>query len=1711
MRKRHRFDALSGSASAIGLLSGQRWGGSTPAFLQPRRGRAKSKRSKRNPLAFEMLEPRILLSGDPISSAVQTGLLDGLAAFKNFVQQLQQDAKLVEHLPIVSSSLGDVVHLPDRVQNEIVAPAQAYFAALPTGQQGTIQDLATALQAVPGITGTVLGQFADGEYLLTLQAWSNAQQGTAPINLPSSSTGINLQLGPTTALSTTATTTLNLSLGYDTKSNANTFFIEKASLTEQLQASLTGIGTSVKLGVGDASVAGGSATLNANASITLVDQSNANSRTYITQAEMASIALPQIETTTLSGSADLTLPISSSFLPGGPQTLKLDWSGDLSSVGTVSVGSVTGLGALGNLASLDTINGAMLQKAISALPSLITSATQGAAFAGNIPLIGNELGNLFDFGTKFADAANQITATSSLNDVTTALQSVLGKAVTVQVNSTDLEFVVSSSSSFDTSLPFALSQQVQGASLQLSGNIHATGTASASVRFGISFDTSKADQDRIYIIQGADSAFSIAFKAVTDNPISATAALGLLRLSATGTLRIGAQLGGSVDPNNPAQATLSLRDPNNTGRATLRQILANPASILATPTYTGAAEAALTLAGPGGTPTVPITIDYFLTNPTSPNIQVNTSAFGSLLTNPSGLLSSFQLTAGNVSTLAQIQQWAANIEAAFDATAGLTTSLPLVGDTLSHVLDLKPLLQAVNTALQAILQPGTNTAQFATSLANQLATLSTPELTLSADTAHIFAGLVSGTDANTLSSLGLPAGGDRLVFNLSLTAAESKSQQLTLSTGGNALGISFQATGTVTGSLGLGLTFGVDLSQPSPVDAFFVRLNNLTAGLDIAATNANFNASIGALGAQVKNGSFDLKVQASLAQAADKGAPAAPQTLNQVLGVSPGSYLSFTPIASSLTANLPLSAAFGGLASASATIQISGDPLSGNAPSVTLTGVNAPDFSNFTSVTPDSLLTILKTIANTIQQITGNNLLAQKVPFTSTTLGQVLNFGQKFLDDVVTPLTGSNGQPTFTGIQDLVTKLGGLAGVDPSSFAFGYDTSAHRMTIQLTLAESFDAVSSPFTYNLNIPALSNVLSASGSLSVSASGKVTVGIAVDLSDSGPEVDGGRALPNSEKLVSGQDAHFQLILDGNTANAISVTVAASDPHFDGTFTGLVNAVNASLQAALAAAGQDADLVAASVTGSSVGTVLAFKVKTGSGHTLSLQSQPDDPAVSVLGLIPSGTTSTSITGTKPLPANGTLASPASFTLTADGEAPVTITVPAGSYSSPAGIVNQVTTALASLNSTLNTAHFPNIVASLDTATSLYLVLSTTGFGDSIEVQATPGSAADTELGLPPNKIAQAGAPVITAIGSAGIPPLSGVLTQDANFSIAVDGRTPFAITIKAADTASFTTSNQLIDLINQKLQPVNADLASAGLDPVVAMVDMEALQQQSQSVPQGTDQSQNGSDPHIKFTTSGFGASIELKDSGGAAGIGIGADDKATAAPVTIAGSASLAQKLFLTDLELSAGIQIGGTFSASANFGIIGVTLSTVASDPTSISGQFDLKFSPNLQLSNLLANLGTLQNYVTGPTLTGTGNLDLQVAISGALASDFNIDQNAHLKISSGTNVNILNPSVWTIDTSGLEGLQDFSLSNFSFTTVLQGLNDLASFLTQLTGNGNSPLAQKLPVINKSVDDLLGFVSEFSQSITQFQHSGQSGAAATLDELATALDQAIATA
>lgn len=617
---------------------------------------------------------------------------------------------------------------------------------------------------------------------------------------------------------------------------------------------------------------------------------------------------------------------------------------------------------------------------------------------------------------------------------------------------------------------------------------------------------------------------------------------------------------------------------------------------------------------------------------------------------------------------------------------------------------------------------------------------------------------------------------------------------------------------------------------------------------------------------------------------------------------------------------------------------LTADPLSGNAPVVTINGNDATDFDSFANLTPTDLLGALQAFGSSLTGLASSKLLAKQIPLTNVTVGQAADFGAEFAKDVTGLLGSSTGTPDFANIQQFAQDLGALAGI--TDVTTSYASSGDELDIGFTLAETFATTPATFDYNLSGAAgsvlgdLSGVAAASASLSISGSGSVSVGLAFNLTPSNVQVQAATALPPNGVLPA--DAHFSLSLStqGAAPTVVPVTVGAAATQGNSLAAGLLGDVNAALQQALEAAGLDGSLVTATTSDIDGGQGLVLTLAAGALTALSVAAVPTDPAVYELGLAPPQTPSAALTGTAALPANGRLTADTGFTVTADGGSatPITITAAATSGNGdPADLLAQMKTALAPVNTALQAAGRTPVAVSLNSAGELAFTI--TGYGSTLRIEAEAGNA----LGLPAAQSIEAGAPVVSVEASAAAVPSSFVLTQDQTFAISVDGGTAYQVTVTAAYTAANTTGQQLADEVTTALKPVNDALASAGLPDLLVQID---------------------SNGRLLFSTTGSSSGLVIQAAAGNQ-LGIGSDDISAAATLTVVGSASCADQVSVTELSVGGTLDLSGSLTADATFGIVSINLGPAN---VALDASISLGLNQPVVLNDLLANPGDIASF-----------------------------------------------------------------------------------------------------------------------------------------------------
>ncbi len=113
-------------------------------------------RSRRKGLHHEHLEPRQLLSGDPLTNSQQDAFRDGIAAISDLGGRFEETPVVASGVPLTTESVAGLADLSGLLAATLQAPADGYLDANPSGDlEGLASSLQTAL-AAPRSDGLVI-------------------------------------------------------------------------------------------------------------------------------------------------------------------------------------------------------------------------------------------------------------------------------------------------------------------------------------------------------------------------------------------------------------------------------------------------------------------------------------------------------------------------------------------------------------------------------------------------------------------------------------------------------------------------------------------------------------------------------------------------------------------------------------------------------------------------------------------------------------------------------------------------------------------------------------------------------------------------------------------------------------------------------------------------------------------------------------------------------------------------------------------------------------------------------------------------------------------------------------------------------------------------------------------------------------------------------------------------------------------------------------------------------------------------------------------------------------------------------------------------------------------------------------------------------------------------------------------------------------------
>ncbi|AWN41761.1 LEPR-XLL domain-containing protein [Methylobacterium durans] len=333
-------------------------------------------------IEIEAIEPRILLSADSLTGSESAALLTGLAAFRDLSARLDQSSALTHQLPIAGQSLAQLSPFQNIVADDLLRPASTYLND--TSLTHSLGGLAQALQASPDVAGSVTTSSSPGEDLVTL---SLQRATTAQTQLSLGPAGASLALSLAGTLPLSASATLSLTFGLNTQTGE--FFIRPASLSAEAHVDAHDLNVGGSFGFVDVTAAGAAASLDAAVHLQIGD---AGSTGEIKPASFTDLAQGAAAAATLSGAANLHLPLTSSLLSAS-QTLDLHWAG------VTGVEQPTdNLAALPTYQALSQLKASDVARFLGETAQWLGSLNTGNLLGGDLPIFGSSLGSLTDVG-----------------------------------------------------------------------------------------------------------------------------------------------------------------------------------------------------------------------------------------------------------------------------------------------------------------------------------------------------------------------------------------------------------------------------------------------------------------------------------------------------------------------------------------------------------------------------------------------------------------------------------------------------------------------------------------------------------------------------------------------------------------------------------------------------------------------------------------------------------------------------------------------------------------------------------------------------------------------------------------------------------------------------------------------------------------------------------------------------------------------------------------------------------------------------------------------------------------------------------------------------------------------------------------------------------------------------------------------------------------
>jgi hypothetical protein len=451
----------------------------------------------------------------------------------------------------------------------------------------------------------------------------------------------------------------------------------------------------------------------------------------------------------------------------------------------------------------------------------------------------------------------------------------------------------------------------------------------------------------------------------------------------------------------------------------------------------------------------------------------------------------------------------------------------------------------------------------------------------------------------------------RLAFTFTATGATTnESLALDALDGVGDLGLSFAAGRPVSATGGVVANLAFSVTKDGTF-AFFVSDIDATAA--VTGTGLAGAGRLGFLDVGLTGGTVSLTAQAESQIASEL------TFTTDGLAADPG--ITFAP-SGTLAATLPLAASIGGYATTAGslpTVTLASTKLFEDLGAVVTTNAAFANIAGFGLYSADEMLGTVRDVGAILGRIADRPELAAPIPFSSQSIGGLLDLEAAFNAALVAKITTTVDGTSVADFKTAAELLAKLPTTNTKAPSVAYDATSRELAYTVTLAHAYDfdaatpavrdAFQTPVTFDLDLrPFTDLATSATLSISVDAGIQLTFGVDLDVaSAASTSTQAGVGLPENGRITA--DAAFRVSLDGAAAVAVALRASATNDNAD-----LDNLVT-DLNAALLYAGLSAALVAEREAGSSR---ISLR-HAGSGTRFRIAADQDDPFVTELGFAP------------------------------------------------------------------------------------------------------------------------------------------------------------------------------------------------------------------------------------------------------------------------------------------------------------------------------------------------------------------------------------------------------------------------------------------------------------------------------------------------------------